>query len=169
MWGTENSEVHPVGISVVSALGFGFILSSSSSSSKGFVCHCRALQGLFSPTSPCDCSLQLPHAKLECFTAAASGLAAREDGEMNTLASLNLCFCCRWCRGPSSVPSSALQLQNLVLHHAKDASLAPCPGINAGSLPAGVQPSAGCSLSLQIQIHFPLSSRAFSANRHWYS
>lgn len=31
-----------------------------------------------------DCSLQLPHAELECFTAAASGLAAREDGEMKS-------------------------------------------------------------------------------------
>lgn len=116
-----------------------------------------------------DCSLQHPHGKLECFSAAASGLAAGEDGGMNTSASLNLCFRRRWCRGPSPVPSSALQLHNSVLHHAKDFSMAPCPGIKAGSPPAGVQPSTGCSLSPQIHIHFPLSSTASFANRHWYS
>lgn len=55
----------------------------------------------FSPTPPKDfsltavpwrdCSLQLPLAELKCFTAAASGLTAREDEEMKSWASLNLC------------------------------------------------------------------------------
>lgn len=112
-----------------------------------------------------DCSVQLLHITLERFAAAPLlGLLVRKDDKFNDPTSLNLRLLWRWCRSSSSVPSLTLQLQNLVMHHDKDISLALFLGIKPGSLPVGHQPNWMLTFTVN-QINFPLLSSAFFASR----
>lgn len=101
-----------------------------------------------------DCSLQLPHAKLECFSAGSSWAGSKGGWGNEYLGICKSLFPLQMSRGPSSVPSSALQLQNLVLPHARDVSLAPCPGIKLALFQLGYSPVLDAHLHCKFKFVF---------------